>query len=133
LQHAYLSHNRRFGDFDLTITACFLSLPIAALLWSVLCFTVSIATFCIQRSDVHGRVILAVVLGIVGACACGTLAFFWRVWKKPPHVEREEVYHLDTRLNVDPPTLRKRLAMRLMKGLGIKTEVDDRDSKGGDE
>jgi len=121
----YLDHEHKFGDLELAITACFLSLPIAALLWSVLCFTVSIAAFCIQNSDVHGKIILAVVLGVVGTCACGTLVFFWHIWKDPPYKEREEEYHLDVRLNIDPPTLKKKLATRLKKGLRLKTKVDE--------
>jgi hypothetical protein len=49
----------------------------------VLSFAVALAAFCVQSTEVHGRILLAVVLGIVGTAGFGTLLFFWHVWKGP--------------------------------------------------
>lgn len=79
-----------FGqELDSTVTACFLSIPLASLLWSMLSFTIALVSFCIQSSDVNGKVLLAVIFGIVGTPACAMLYFFRHIRKKPPHREMD--------------------------------------------
>ncbi|TCD65964.1 hypothetical protein EIP91_001956 [Steccherinum ochraceum] len=88
--NAYLSHIQPLddgGDSDLAITACFLSIPLVALLYAVLSFSVAIAAYCIQNNDVHGKILLVVVLGILGIAGLVTLLFFWHVWRGPRDVE----------------------------------------------
>jgi len=104
LQDSYLYHVRRLGEHvDLTITACFLALPVVSLLWSVLCFTIAIAAFCIQGTDMTSEILLVTLLGLLGFFASVTLLFFWHIWRSPRRNEIEEDFNLDTRLNVDPP------------------------------
>jgi len=93
---------------DLTVTACFLSLPLASLLWSVVSFTISLAALCIQANlQIHGRLLLIIFFAILAASAFAMLLFFWQIWKNERHREIEDDYHLDTTLNVDPPTWRE--------------------------
>ncbi|KAL6307096.1 hypothetical protein BKA93DRAFT_728061 [Sparassis latifolia] len=68
---------------DLAFTAAFLATPIAALLWSVLCFTIAVGAYSIQNTDTTAMLLLATVLGIVGFVGLVTLLFFWHVWKSP--------------------------------------------------
>ena len=70
-------------DADLAITACFLSIPLVSLLYAVLSFSVALGAFCIQNTETHGRILLAVVLGVLGTAGLGTLLFFWHVWRGP--------------------------------------------------
>ncbi|OAX37450.1 hypothetical protein K503DRAFT_866861 [Rhizopogon vinicolor AM-OR11-026] len=101
---SYLYHVRRLGEHvDLTITACFLSLPVVSLLWSVLCFTIAIASFCVQGTNMTGEILLVTLLGLLGFFASVTLLFFWHIWRSPRRNEIEEDFNMDTRLNVDPP------------------------------
>jgi hypothetical protein len=51
------------AEFNLTIAACLLSLPLASLLWAVLCFTVAVAAFSIQIPDPKGVYLQVAVLG----------------------------------------------------------------------
>ena len=83
-------------EADLAITACFLSIPLVALLYAVLSFSVALAAFCIQNTETHGRVLLAVVIGLVGVAGFGTMLFFWHVWTGPREEEvgQEDVLKL---------------------------------------
>jgi hypothetical protein len=91
MQAKYLNHVKKFGEeLDLTVTACFLSLPVVALLWSILSFTLAIGAFCVQDSDLRGEVLLAAIFGIMGICGCSIVFFFWHIWKAPRHDEVEE-------------------------------------------
>lgn len=109
----YLHHVRILGeDLDLTVTACFLSVPLVSLLWSVICFTVALGSYCIQHAGSGGMRLLATIMSIAGICACATLVFFWQIWNSPRHREIEEEYNLDTALNVDPPTWRQKVQTR---------------------
>lgn len=95
---SYLYHVRRLSErVDLTITACFLSLP-----RSVLCFTIAITAFCIQGTNIRSEIILMTLLSL-GFFASLTLLFFWNIWQRPWDNEIEEDFNIDTRLNVDPP------------------------------
>lgn len=89
-----------------TATACFLSLPLASLLWSVVSFTISLAAFCIQENPHRGpgRLLLIVVLAVLATSACAMLLFFWQMWTRPLHREIEEDYHYDQTLNDPLPT-----------------------------
>ncbi|KAH7923628.1 hypothetical protein BV22DRAFT_1036108 [Leucogyrophana mollusca] len=115
---SYLHHVQKLGEqIDLTVTACFLSLPIVALLWSVLSFTIAIAAFCIQDTDVHGEILLIVVLSILGFCAFVTLLFFWHIWKSPRLNEIEEDFHLNTASNKPLPLSRTEKVEKLVQGV----------------
>ena len=77
-------------DSDIAVMACFLCIPLVALLYAVLSFAVALGAFSIQSSDTHGRVLLCVVLGILGTAGIGTLLFFWHVWRGPRAEEVSE-------------------------------------------
>jgi hypothetical protein len=80
----------------LTLLACLLALPLAALLWAILSFTVAIAMFCFVGSagstNVHTRALLGTVLGVLLALAVLTLLVFWDAWREQPTSEPEEDY-----------------------------------------
>lgn len=93
MQNKYLNHAKTVGEeLDLTVTACFLSLPIVSLLWSILSFTVAVAAFSIQQPDdnLGGEVLLSVILGVAVLCGCGILFFFWQIWGDPREDEVED-------------------------------------------
>jgi len=79
---------------SLTLLACLLALPLAALLWAILSFTVAIATFCFVgaagSANVHTRALLGTVLGVLLALAILTLLVFWDAWREQPTSEPEE-------------------------------------------
>ena len=79
-------------DTDLAITAIFLAIPLVALFYAVLAFSVALGAFSIQgtSSDVHARVLLCVVLGILGTSGVATVLFFWNVWRGPRTAEISE-------------------------------------------
>ncbi|KAJ6623294.1 hypothetical protein B0H10DRAFT_809137 [Mycena sp. CBHHK59/15] len=77
---------RRVTPHDLT--ACFLAVPLAALQWSVLSFTVAIAAFCIQSTPRSvGHILLVVLLTILALLCCGMFLYFWHIWQAPGHRE----------------------------------------------
>ncbi|KAG1848887.1 hypothetical protein F4604DRAFT_1959624 [Suillus subluteus] len=101
-QESDLYHVRRLGEHvDLTITACFFSLPVVSLSWYVLCVTIAIAAFYIQGTNISSTIILVTLLSLLGFFA--SLLFFWHIWRSPRHDEIEEDFNMDTRLNVNPP------------------------------
>ena len=61
---------------DLLITASFLCIPIASLLWSILTFTLAIASYCIQNLDRIGRILLPIILGVVVSVVGGFMLSF---------------------------------------------------------
>ncbi|KAI9465737.1 hypothetical protein BJY52DRAFT_1183320 [Lactarius psammicola] len=77
---------------SLTLLACLLALPLAALLWAILSFTVAVATFCFVSTNVHTRPLLGTVLGVLLALAVLTLLVFWDAWREQPTSEPEEDY-----------------------------------------
>ena len=79
-------------DFDLAVTACVLAVPLVALFYAVLAFAVALGAFCIESttSDIHARVLLSVVLGILGTSGLATLLFFWNAWRGPRTAEVSE-------------------------------------------
>jgi hypothetical protein len=83
------------AEFNLTIAACLLSLPLASLLWAVLCFTVAVAAFSIQIPDPKGVFLLVAVLGATVLCGIAILMFFWSIWEESPHTEIEDGYSED--------------------------------------
>jgi len=86
----YLYHVRSLGEeLDLTVTACLISLPIAALIWSILSFSLAIAGYSIQYSNLSGRILLSAVLGASGIGAFSVLVYFWRIWKAPNDDEEQ--------------------------------------------
>ncbi|KAI0301621.1 hypothetical protein B0F90DRAFT_322641 [Multifurca ochricompacta] len=90
-QYLRLRSHRLHGS--LTLLACFLALPLAALLWAILSFTVAVAAFCFVSTvgtDVQMRGLFAGVLGVLLALAVLTLLVFWDAWRTPPTSEPEE-------------------------------------------
>ncbi|KAH7922559.1 hypothetical protein BV22DRAFT_1131320 [Leucogyrophana mollusca] len=81
--HAYVNH--KMFSFSLqtnyTITACFLSIPTAALLWSIISFSAFLAMYSIQESSEIDGALLTALLGVVAFCIMGALFFFWHVWR----------------------------------------------------
>ena len=96
LQSRYLRLRSHGHGGSLTLLACLLALPLAALLWAILSFTVAIATFCFVGSagsaNVHTRALLGTVLGVLLALAVLTLLVFWDAWREQPTSEPEEDY-----------------------------------------
>ncbi|KAI0068628.1 hypothetical protein BV25DRAFT_1910389 [Artomyces pyxidatus] len=66
---------------DTTLLACFLSLPIVSLLWSILSFTVAISAFCVQGKDLSGKIVISTSLGILVVSAVTTVYFFENRWR----------------------------------------------------
>lgn len=63
-------------------------MPVVALLWSVISFTVAVGAFCIQGStDLQNEVLLSVIIGVVSVCGIGIVFFFWHIWKPPRDYE----------------------------------------------
>ncbi|KAG1737357.1 hypothetical protein EDD22DRAFT_852178 [Suillus occidentalis] len=119
---SYLYHVRHLGEhIDLTITACFLSLPVVSLLWLVLCFNITIAAFCVQKNNTSSKIILVILLSLLGFFASVTLLFFWHIWRSPRH---NEEFNMDTILNIDPlkglPKA-EMAVMNLIKSLKMRT------------
>ncbi|EIW76494.1 hypothetical protein CONPUDRAFT_146885 [Coniophora puteana RWD-64-598 SS2] len=108
-------------DADLAVTAAFLAVPLAALLWSVLAFTVAIAAFCVQGPSAGsdsssggggggsggldlgggpggpgkiGTILLLALLGVLTLGALLVLAFFAHVWRAPRDEEIEDGFDL---------------------------------------
>jgi hypothetical protein len=77
---------------SLTLLSCLLALPLAALLWAILSFTIAVATFCFvgANANVHTRTLLGTVLGVLLALAVLTLLVFWDAWREQPTSEPEE-------------------------------------------
>ncbi|KAF9812763.1 hypothetical protein IEO21_06013 [Rhodonia placenta] len=87
----YLMHAHRLGNqMNLSVTACFLALPVASLLWCIIAFAVALGAFCIQSTDIHSEILLSVALGLLGLLSIATLLFFWHIWKGPRRVEIED-------------------------------------------
>ena len=59
-----------------TLLASMLSVPIASLLWSVLCFMVAVSAYCLQRVDVSSRIILGLGIGTFVLLSLFALSFF---------------------------------------------------------
>ncbi|PCH40717.1 hypothetical protein WOLCODRAFT_162479 [Wolfiporia cocos MD-104 SS10] len=89
----YLTHAHPLGEqSNLAVIACFLALPVASLLWSIIAFAVALGSFSIHNTDARGEVLLAVALAILGTVCIATLLFFWHIWQGPL---REEIVDLD--------------------------------------
>jgi hypothetical protein len=61
-----------------TLLAVTLSVPIASLLWSVLCFMMAVSAYCVQSigSDTGRRILLSFVMGIFAVLFPLALLFF---------------------------------------------------------
>ena len=53
-----------------------LSVPIASLLWSVLCFMMAVSAYCLQRVDVSSKIILGLEIGAFVLISLFALLFF---------------------------------------------------------
>ncbi|CAL1699885.1 unnamed protein product [Somion occarium] len=81
----YMEYTEGLGDqLGHTLLACFLCLPIASLLWSVLTFTFAVAMYCITASDIRERIVLYFLLGVSGFLGLTTTSFFWFIWIGSP-------------------------------------------------
>lgn len=105
----------REHDADLVVIACFLSLPIVALLYAVLCFAVALGAFCVQSTDVHGKILLMAVLAVACSSGIGTVIFFWHAWRGAP---TSEVSEEDTTATLEYGW-RKMTRETLAKGRGL--------------
>jgi len=75
------------------LLACFLMLPLAALLWENLSFTIAISTLCFSSAagaDVHMHTLFTGVLDVLLSLGVLTLLIFWDVWCSPAMTEPEE-------------------------------------------
>ncbi|KAI0920763.1 hypothetical protein AcW1_005058 [Taiwanofungus camphoratus] len=61
---------------DLLWVSSFLAVPIAALFWAVLSFTIALGAYCVQSVSMTGTILLAVVLGICALVSLAMLVFF---------------------------------------------------------
>ncbi|CCL99557.1 uncharacterized protein FIBRA_01575 [Fibroporia radiculosa] len=87
----YLTHASRLGrEVDLAVMACFLALPVSSLLWAIIAFAVALGAFCIQNTDIQGKILLSVSLGLLGLLCMATLFFFWHIWRGPRREELSE-------------------------------------------
>ena len=77
---------------DLMLLACFLMLPLAALLWENLSFTIAIGTLCFSSADVHMHTLFTGVFDVLLSLGVLTLLIFWDVWCSPAMTEPEEGY-----------------------------------------
>jgi len=59
-----------------TLLASLLSVPIAALLWSVLCFMMTVSAYCLQSVDVSSRIMLGLEIGGFVLVSVFALSFF---------------------------------------------------------
>jgi hypothetical protein len=92
-QYLHVSAQGQWGS--LTLLSCFLALPLAALLWAILSFTIAVGALCFSSAasaDVHMRALFAGVLGVLLSLALLTLLVFWDAWRSPPTTEPEEDY-----------------------------------------
>jgi hypothetical protein len=92
-QSQYLRLRSHGHRGSLTLLSCFLALPLAALLWAILSFTIGIGAFCftsVAGADVHTRTLLGGVLGVLLTLAVLTLLVFWDAWRSPPTSEPED-------------------------------------------
>ena len=127
IQNAYLSHIQPLADgrdSDLAITACFLSIPLVSLLYAVLSFSLAIVAFCIQNNDVHGKILLTVVLGVLGVTGLITLLFFWHVWRGPREQEISEEKVEEVEVAVATQTVEVEREMEMKKEVEAETEVE---------
>ncbi|KAH7922557.1 hypothetical protein BV22DRAFT_648393 [Leucogyrophana mollusca] len=80
--HGYVFHARLFGpNMGLRLTACFLSVPIVSLLWSVFSFMVALIAYCVQDSDERGEVFLGVIFAVIIVWIIGAFLCFWDGWQ----------------------------------------------------
>lgn len=94
-QSQYLHVSAQGQRGSLTLLSCFLALPLAALLWAILSFTIAVGALCFSSAasaDVHMRALFAGVLGVLLSLALLTLLVFWDAWRSPPTTEPEEDY-----------------------------------------
>ncbi len=82
MAHVRESEENERDPSDLLITASFLSIPIASMLWAVVAFTVAVSAFCVQGTNNVGMILLPSVLGVLALVGFITLVFFWRAWKR---------------------------------------------------
>lgn len=82
MSHVRLDDGRTDDSTDLLIMASFLCIPIATLLWSIACFTIAVAAYCVQDTDRTGGALLLAVLGAVlvaGGVSTVLLSKRWKV------------------------------------------------------
>lgn len=48
--------------------------------------------FSIQESSLTAEILLSIVVGIVGVCACLAFIFFWKIWGVPEKEEMDDTY-----------------------------------------
>ncbi|KAK6974519.1 hypothetical protein R3P38DRAFT_3132741 [Favolaschia claudopus] len=133
---------------NLTLSAALLALPLATLQWSVLSFTLAIATYALQfqsqsqlsdgdgNSDgeinnggSHLQILFIFLLSLLGALALCVFLFFWRIWAPPLHREAEDG-HDNNLVWVPKVGWFVRAVRKLMDGVGMR-QGGDLDVDGG--
>lgn len=76
---------------DPLIMSFFLAVPIASLLWAVVCFGVTIVAYCVQGTNARSSILLVVTFGLAtSAGALAMMSYKLRyVWRAPPSEERD--------------------------------------------
>ena len=82
VQERYCSEN------GLTITAFLLSIPLIVMLYSILCFSVALVSYCLRNSGIISRIFFLIILGVFILVGLVTFIFFWRIWGVPGEVIR---------------------------------------------
>ncbi|KAI9467173.1 hypothetical protein BJY52DRAFT_1236849 [Lactarius psammicola] len=59
-----------------TLLASMLSVPIASLLWSVLCFVMAVSAYCFQRVNIGSKIMLGLEIGTLVLVSLFALSFF---------------------------------------------------------
>lgn len=93
MKTGYLTHwETIFGhEACVTLQACFLSLPVALLLWAVATFMIAISAYGIQQGGLSTRRVTIAVLSTLVVIASGTLAYFSKIWyEKEPYLDDPE-------------------------------------------
>jgi hypothetical protein len=95
--YLYGSLNRKRSEpAKVAVTACFLSVPLSALMWAIVTFIVAICAnaFQMDEVDLASRKLMIFIIVVIMAMACGTFLFFWRTWAPPRNTELEDEFSL---------------------------------------
>ncbi|KAI0268096.1 hypothetical protein BC834DRAFT_676237 [Gloeopeniophorella convolvens] len=80
-EHNYFCNADGWTYSSTTLLAAVLAIPIASLLWAVLCFIVAMSAYCLQNVGIDNRVLLGVELGIFALIALLVVSYFSLPWK----------------------------------------------------
>ena len=80
----YFDHlaDRIGRNLSFTLQACFLSLPIAMLLWAAVTFIAAIAAYSIQTISLSRVIGFAILIGLLFVFTIVLLTYFSRIWHR---------------------------------------------------